>query len=247
MPVHDWMRVDPSVFYSFHLSLVVECKRALNASLPHDYYAILELRTPPTPVRDDPEVDPDPNDPVELNRDPPAIQPIGETAHAHYRRRKNVVAVRHAASHRLAARVEFVLPSDSASPRGVRDLVGRATELLDAGVHYLVVDLHAPGLRHPRGIHAAIWEEFTGDESPAPERPLVAASYEADLVVRAYVETVAVGETLPAMPLFVERNAHVVVPLEAIYQASFGELPRFLRQRLESVSNDQSDRGERPL
>jgi hypothetical protein len=238
MPVHDWTRVDPSVFYSFHLSLIVACKRALNAALPHDYYAILELRTPPTPVQDDPEVTPDPNDTIELNRDPPNVPPTAETDHAHYRRRKNVVAVRHAASHRLAARVEFVLPSDSASPRGVRDLVGKAAGLLDAGVHYLVVDLHAPGRRHPHGIHAAIWEEFTGDESPAPDRPFVAASYEADLVVRAYVQTAAEGEALPAMSLFVERNAHVVVPLEAIYQAAFGELPRFLRQRLEGGTHE---------
>ena len=58
--------------------------------------------------------------------------------------------------------------------------------------------------------------------------------YEADLIVRAFVETVAVGEEHPAMPLFLEPGAHIVVPLETIYQAAFEAVPRHWQRVLES-------------
>lgn len=47
------------------------------------------------------------------------------------------------------------------------------------------------------------------------------------------METVAVADELPDMPLFIERGAHVLVPLEATYQAAYTAVPRRWQKALE--------------
>ena len=49
----------------------------------------------------------------------------------------------------------------------------------------------------------------------------------------AYVEPVSVGDTLPAMPLFLGLNAYVPTPLEATYQTSWEVFPAPLKGLLE--------------
>jgi hypothetical protein len=59
-------------------------------------------------------------------------------------------------------------------------------ELLDAGIHLLVVDLFPPGPRDPQGIRRAIWSEIIGDLFQLPaDKPLTFGSYSAGLVKRA--------------------------------------------------------------
>jgi hypothetical protein len=43
--------------------------------------------------------------------------------------------------------------------------------------------------------------------------------------VRAYVVAVRVGEALPDMPVFLEPEKAVMVPLEATYQNAFAAVP----------------------
>jgi len=45
MPVHDWTRVDASIFYSFQHSWITELARALNQRLPSEYYPLIEQIT----------------------------------------------------------------------------------------------------------------------------------------------------------------------------------------------------------
>jgi hypothetical protein len=59
------------------------------------------------------------------------------------------------------------------------------------------------------------------------------AAYESDLTIRAYVVRVAVGDSLTEMPLFLEPEKVVEVPLEATYTAAFAEVPRRWRRVLE--------------
>jgi hypothetical protein len=56
------------------------------------------------------------------------------------------------------------------------------------------------------------------------------------LTTRAYIEPVAVGDVLPDMPLFLEENGCVKVPLEATYQTAFSVMPERWRQVLERAS-----------
>lgn len=97
----------------------------------------------------------------------------------------------------------------------------------------LIVDPFPPGRRDPQGIHAALWEEIedTAFELPADKR-LTLAAYESGLVIRAFVETVAVGDRLPEMPLFLESDRYVPVPLESTYTTAFDGMPKRWREVL---------------
>ncbi len=48
------------------------------------------------------------------------------------------------------------------------------------------------------------------------------------------IEPIAVGDELPEMPLFVEPESHILVPLERTYQASFAGIPQRWRRVLEA-------------
>jgi hypothetical protein len=72
------------------------------------------------------------------------------------------------------------------------------------------------------------------------DKPLTFASYECEFTTRAYIEPVAVGDTLPEMALFVEPNEAILVPLEATYQASYAVLPRRWRDVLDIAADGQA-------
>jgi len=48
---------------------------------------------------------------------------------------------------------------------------------------------------------------------PPADQPLTAVANECDLTTRAYIETMVVGQTLPDMPLFLEPDGCIMVPL----------------------------------
>lgn len=50
-------------------------------------------------------------------------------------------------------------------------------------------------------------------------------SYEVGYEIEAYIEPVAVGQSLADMPLFLRPGRHVSVPLEASYQMAFEGVP----------------------
>jgi hypothetical protein len=58
-------------------------------------------------------------------------------------------------------------------------------------------------------------------------------AYECELTTRAYIETVAVGDLLPDMPLFLAPNGCVQVPLESTYDAAFQTMPSRWRNVLQ--------------
>ena len=92
----------------------------------------------------------------------------------------------------------------------------------------------AVGPRDPGGVHGLIWGEVTDDEYRLPpDKPLSLVAYESDEVTRAYVEPFAVGDRLPDMPLFLEPDGCVMVPLEATYTTAFDLQPRRWRDVLQ--------------
>src|SRR3954469_6898935 len=154
-----------------------------------------------------------------------------------YRRKQTPIVVRHVSGDRVVAMIEVVSPGNKSTRHALRSFVEKAAELLDQRVHLLIVDLLPPGRRDPHGIHAAIWDEVAGQEyAPPAGQPLTLAAYETALTVRTSVRPVAVGEPLPEMPLFLEPNGYVQVPLEATYQAAFAAMPRRWRRVLEPTA-----------
>jgi hypothetical protein len=247
MPVHDWTRVEAGIFHDFHHAWIEEIKRSLNAGrLPDDYYALVEQhaagfgpdvvtlqeRSPGEGAagrRPDAE-----RGGSGLMLAPPPARLVGETDLQFYRRKQSTVTVRHVSGDRIVAMVEVVSPGNKAGRNALRSFVEKAAELLDNRIHLLIIDLLPPGRRDPCGIHGAIWEELTGEDATPPDKPLTLAAYEAGLTVRAFVETVAVGDRLLDMPLFLEPGAHVLVALEATYDAAFAAVPGRWRRVLEA-------------
>ncbi len=247
MPIHDWTRVEAGIFHDFHHAWIEEIKRALNGGLlPEEYYALAEQHAaglgPDVLALQGPSDDNGEAGPSKMPAGggtglllaPPKIRLTAETEMEFYRRKQNTVTVRHVSGDRVVAMIEVVSPANKNTRSGFRSFVEKVAELLDKRVHLLILDLHPPGKRDPHGLHAAIWEEIAGEESAGPPaRPLVLASYETALTVRAFVATVAVGDPLPEMPLFLEPGAHIDVPLEATYRAAFAALPRRWQRVLE--------------
>jgi hypothetical protein len=247
MPIHDWARVEAGIFHAFHHGWIEEMARALNRGLlPPDYYAlpeqhaagfgpdVLTLEAAPGDEGDESARAARASRAVALAA--PKLQPVAETDMAFYRRKQKTVTVRHASGDRIVAMVEVVSPGNKASRNALRAFVAKAAELLDKQIHLLILDVHPPARRDPRGIHAEIWEEIAGAEYAAPkDKPLTLAAYESGLSVRAYVVHAAVGDALADMPLFLELGQAVTVPLEATYSAAYAELPRRWQRVLEAT------------
>ena len=123
------------------------------------------------------------------------------------------------------------------SKRAFKQFLDKSIEFINLGIHLLVIDLFPPTKRDPFGVHRAIWDEFE-DEDVLFEFPLgkdrILASYHAGREKAAYVEPIAVGDTLPEMPLFLFEGRHIKVPLEAVYQTTWSYLEREVQVMVET-------------
>jgi hypothetical protein len=248
MPIHDWTRVEAGIFHDFHLEWISRLKGALNDGiLPADYYALAEQQTAGLtpdvltlrglrPGEDDAEDGPEPAGGAGLKTARPRARIIAEAESAAYRRKQRLVAIRHVSGDDVVALIEIVSPGNKDSHRAFQLLLDKVAWLLERGIHQLILDLQPPTPRDPRGLHAALWEEITGQVvEPPADKPLTVASYEHADGYRAYVEPLAVGDPLPDMPLFLKPGAYVEVPLEATYRAAFEAVPRRWRSVLEAT------------
>jgi hypothetical protein len=250
MSVHDWTRVEAGIFHDFHHAWIEEIKRALNAGrLPENYYALAELHAAgfgpdvltlqgvgdgDGATQSNERIAPSAGGTAMLLT-PPKLRLTAETDMEFYRRKQSTVTVRHVSGDRVVAMVEVVSPGNKATRHALRAFVEKAAELLDKRVHLLILDLLPPGKRDPHGIHGAIWEHISShDYEPPPGKPLTLVSYETALSVRVFVESVAVGDALTEMPLFLEPGGHILVPLEETYLAAFAAVPRRWRRVLEA-------------
>ncbi len=244
MPIHDWSTVVAGIFHDYHGEWIRTIKHALNAGiLPPDYYALAEQRAAGV----EPDVlalsggRPD-AEPVELPGDggglllaPPRTRVVAESDLAAYRRRQNAVVVRHASDDRVVAVIEVVSGGNKSGRSALRSFVEKAADLLNRGVHLLVIDPHPPGRWDAAGIHGAVWDQIDGSDYHLPaDKPLTLASYECGDVVRAYVEHAAVGDALPDMPLFLVPGGHVLVPVEQTYAAAWSLVPARWRRVIEA-------------
>jgi len=243
MPIHDWTRVAAGIFHDFHHEWISTIRRSLNAGLlPAEYYALAEQQaagfgpdvlTLQTNGEGDEESGPTERTSAVLLAQPHTRFTFESDAEF-YRRKKSSIVIRHISGDRIVAVVEIVSPGNKASQQAFGAFLDKTYELLEHRIHLLIVDLFPPTKRDPKGIHAAIWEQIK-DESfcPPAEQPLTLAAYECGLTTKAYVETVAVGEPLPDMPLFLAPGGCVLVPLESTYRDAFAALPRRWQRVLE--------------
>ncbi len=250
MPIHDWTRVAAGIFHDFHHDWIFTIKNALNQGvLPPDYYALAEqvaggLHPDVLTLGRDaaasmngggngPSETPSTNGGIALAVAPPRVRFTASAEAEIQARKRNRIAIRHVSDDRVVALVEIVSPGNKGTRHALRAFVEKAVEFLEAGIHLLVLDLFPPGPRDPQGIHAAIWSEIDDDPFQLPpDKPLTLASYSAGYVQRAFIEPVAVEDELPSMPLFLEAEVYVLVPLEETYRTAFAAVPKRWRDEL---------------
>lgn len=208
MPIHNWAAVPAGLFHHFHQTWAAEICNALNGGgLPTDFYALLERR------------------PTETAVDP-------------YAARANRVVVR-ASDDRLASTIDIVSPGNKVSRAALRSFIEGAVRLLYRRVSLLIVDLLPPTPHDPQGVPKAIWDEIHEEAFKLPpDKPLTLASYAAGATVgttQAYINAAAVGDSLPDMPLFLDSDHYVTLPLAATYETNWSRCPeRFKRAVLGS-------------
>ncbi|HEX7378071.1 MAG TPA: DUF4058 family protein [Pirellulales bacterium] len=243
MPIHDWTRVSAGTFHDFHCTWIPLIKIRLNDGLlPAGYYAQVEqaageitadVLTLQTDERDAPHHDEPAG--IALSVAPPQVEITASLEAAHYAAQRRRLVVRHSSDDQVVAVIEIMSPGNKAGRRAWQKFIDKAAGLIQEGKHLLVVDLLPPTRRDPNGVHGAIWAELGDDSYTIPSgKPLTAASYAADEIPHAYVQPLAVGDTLPSMPLFLTPRSYVSAPLEETYLAAYRSVPERWRNVLEA-------------
>ena len=242
MPVHDWSKVDAGTFHAFHTAWITHLSEALNGGvLPSGYYALPEQHVgrfiidvltlqAPTPIL--PPAPTDEEGVAVVERQAKVRHKL--SASSATRGVHRTLTIRHVGGNRIVALVEIVSPANKDRKSHVEEFIDKAEIALFHGISVLLVDLFPPGQHDPHGMHGALWERFVDQPYliPAAE-PLTLASYVAEPCPDAYVEPLAVGSPLADMPLFLNPDRYVNVPLETTYMAAYRGLPAFLRAALQ--------------
>lgn len=248
MPMHDWSHVRPGTYHNFHLQWIATITKQLNAGiLPRGCFAMAEqVIGGPEPdvvalkVHEDFEPWGTGDSGGTLVLAAPAAQPTTSVVMRadieRYARKANRIVIRHELGEVLAI-IELVSPGNKDSSHAVRSIVDKLVDLLDQGINLLVVDPFPPGPRDPQGLHGLIWQMITDEpfELPAGRR-LTIASYQSQPIKTAWVEPLAVGMPLPTMPLFLQGESYVNLPLEPSYMETWNLLPIELQRIIEPAA-----------
>ena len=241
MPIHDWSRVPSGLFHHFHQSWSIRISDALNGGLlPSNLSALVEQRAgvkepDVLAIEDYGALDDRETSLLEANAgrvatmEAPATRIVQRSADEIYADRANRIVIRHHLG-RIVAIIEIVSPGNKDKRGAIRNFVEKTIDFIQAGVQVLIVDLFPPTVRDPKGLHKLIWDEIEDQPFELPpglDRLLM--SYQAGREKVAYIEPLAVGDTMPDMPLFLTPHLHVKVPLETTYGATWNVLPLQLR------------------
>jgi hypothetical protein len=254
MPVHDWSLVPAAIFHHFHHEWNSTIAQSLNAGLlPSTYYALVEQIASaldpniqslaiglPAPRafadgRIAATVDEEECDVPDFVK-VPTIQDALADDFAFTKR--NRVVIRQIDGHRVGAMVDIVLHRDKSHQRALDCFLLDTYNLFDTGVPMLILDLIPPGPLDPNGTPGIISDKIFNEPFCLPaEQPLTLASYMAGSR-RTIIEVVAIGESLPEMPLFLSSERYVNVPLEATYLAAWSAVPRRWQERLTTLASN---------
>jgi hypothetical protein len=248
MPVHDWRKVEAGTFHAFHNAWNTHLMGRLNGGiLPKGYYALAEqyvrgrvpdVRTFQVPERstDAARIPTAGNRGIALADSPPRVRhKLVADESAAYRARQRTLTIRRLSGHQIVAILEIVSPGNKVRETSVQDFVKKVESVLARGIHVLVADLFPPGKHDPRGMHGQICSRYASQEyDPPADQTLTLSSYLAEDEVEAYVEHLNFDDPLPEMPLFLDDETYIYIPLESTYESAFQDLPKFWRDVLEA-------------
>ncbi|MGH7172978.1 MAG: DUF4058 family protein [Gemmataceae bacterium] len=245
MSVHDWSRVDANLFHHFHQRWTIAICDSLNAGLlPPGYSALVEQHAGGLAAdvlavqRRSRSRRPGETQGGVLTCTPPRTRLVRQ-AKTVLAPRANRIVIRHRMGE-VVCILEIVSPGNKSGRLVLRQFLKKTIAFLQQGINVLVLDILPPTRRDPQGMHKAIWDEI--EEEPfelPPDKPLTLAAYVAsdlmaDLETTAYVELIGVGDALPDMPAYLDRDGYVRVPLEATYQAAWATCPADMRELVET-------------
>lgn len=242
MPMHDWTRVSAGTFHDFHNAWITHIKESLNAGLlPPEYYALGEQRMGEygpdvLTLRADHVSEPelassfrtDEAGMVAVAALPPRVQTFQEASEdiQHYLKHQRAIIIRHSSDDHVVAMIEIVSRANRNSLRTLTEFADKVVDSIRHGIHVVVIDPFPSGQNDPNGIHGFIWRMIDSREYPGDrDRPLTLVSYEADRMIKAWVQPLAVGELLTEMPLFLTPGHYVPLPLETTYMQSWAGVP----------------------
>jgi len=240
MTIHDFTRLHDGEFHAFHHAWIGAIQQRMNSGLlPEDYYALAEQYAGPTKPdvlmleRREPFDGSRPGG-TALAEAKPKVKTIARSDRAFTLQKRKTVVIRHISGDRIVAMIEIASPGNKMNRAAFDQLVKKTVSSVGVGHHVLLIDLIPSHPSVPNGLHGAIWADLMGDpfEQPADE-PLTLVSYQSDEGVgTAYLETTAVGQPLIDMPVFLDDNVYVNVPLADTYAVAFNGMPPHLRRRL---------------
>ncbi len=245
MQIHNWKKAPSGLFHHFHQQWSAAICNSLNAGLlPEGYYALIEQHAA--------EVVPDvltlqrhsksehprrPRGGLAVAEVPPKTQIINRgSVDETYAAKANKLAIRNSLGE-LVSVLEIVSPGNKHSQIAIKKFVDKSVELLRLGVHLLIVDLFPPGKRDPQGLHQLIRSEAEEEDFRLPRgKSLTLVSYCCGYPLTAFVEPLAVGGKLPDMPLFLDSDTYVPVPLAATYTATWKLCPEEFREDILAIT-----------
>jgi len=235
MPLHDWTNAYSGLFHDFHQSWSIRIKEALNRGLlPKGVLALVEQKSGLL----EPDVlaierhgrwraQSDTREGSVATAEPQTrMMQRADTDEKYYAAKANRIVVRKDFGDILAV-IEIVSPGNKNSKKALSQFVDKTSEFIASGVHVLVVDVFPPPSRDPQGIHKVIWEQFNEQPFDFPiGKDRILVSYRAEIDPIAYIEPIAVGDTLADMPLFLSDDFYISVPLRQTYEATWESQPQ---------------------
>ena len=251
MPIHDWSRLEAGLFRDFHNSWYGRLRDAMNETLlPEEYYALIE-QTAGDMITDvlalhapsqngHPSTEPyGSTSSIAVATMPPKVRTKVALPRDYTVPVDKQLTIRHVSGDRVVAIIEIVSRGNKSSSEEIQRFVVKAAEAIRQGIHLLVIDLQPPTSRDPQGIHGLISAQMGDHNYEAPvDKPLTLVSYVAMPIGTAYVEPVAVADSMPPMPLFLDEGHYINVPLEETYTAAYHDFPRRWKRELEATGRE---------
>jgi hypothetical protein len=211
--MHDWSRAPGWLWHQMELGWALALCDACNRLLPQtEYYALTEYASA------------SPDSSISFDVPDTAFDGLDDEAFAAAKRRS--VAVRRVKDHRKVALIEVTCPAIKRSEAVYSAFIAKALAARELGLGMLVIDPFPPGKFDPDGIPSAIWQSLSGRAlARSADQPLTVASFLPSRESVLLVELVAVGDTLPEMPLGYEPECVISMPLESTYTAAWQTFP----------------------
>jgi len=220
MPLHDW--TDRDGWEGLHLFWMTEIARALRATLPPGYRAVIGssplVAIGPAPAKPDVAVATNGHAPNGHTTAPAsAPEPDVEVAVATLDDETTVQVERNG---RLVAVVELVSPRNKDRPSAREQYGSRYLGYLRGGVHTLIVDVHRRPLNFsfPQLVATELGEPLPNPVAPCAVSYRVGApAATGGRMLAAWRHDLTAGEPLPSVPLALTLDDAVMIDLEGTY------------------------------